>query len=65
TAYEDSDDPVRKRHLLRLWVSLDPPRQLRDRIGRARGLAGLLAALVKARIDRAVHGRSPRQPAPA
>ncbi len=65
TAYEDGDDPARKRHLLRLWVSLDPPRRLRDRIGRARGLAGLLGALVKARLDRAVHGRSPRQPPPA
>jgi hypothetical protein len=64
TAYEDHEDPARKRHLLRLWVSLDAPRRLRDRIGRARGAAQLVAALVRARIDRAVRGRSPRQPAP-
>jgi hypothetical protein len=64
TAYEDDDDPAHKRHLLRLWVSLDPPRRWRDRIGRARGLAELVGAQLKARIDRAVHGRSPRQPAP-
>lgn len=65
TAYEDHDDPARKRHLLRLWVSLDAPRRLRDRIGRARGAAHLVAALVRARIDRAVRGRSPRHPARA
>lgn len=64
TAYDDDDDPARKRHLLRLWVSLHAPGRLRDRIGRARGLAELVGAHVKARIDRAVHGRSPRQPAP-
>ena len=64
TAYEDYEDPARKRHLLRLWVSLDAPRRLRDRIGRARGAAGLVAALVKMRIARAVRGRSPRHSAP-
>jgi hypothetical protein len=63
TAYEDHDDPARKRHLLRLWVSLDAPRSLGDRIGRARGAAQLVAALVRGRIGRAVRGRSPRQPA--
>lgn len=60
TAYEDHADPARRRHLLRLWVSLDAPHRLRDRLGRARGLAELVGGLVKARIDRAVHGRSPR-----
>jgi hypothetical protein len=64
TAYEDHDGPARKRHLLRLWVSLDPPRRLRDRIGRAWGAARLIASLVRARIDRAVGGPSPRQPRP-
>jgi len=64
TAYEDHDDPARKRHLLRLWVSLAAPHRLRDRLGRARGAAQLVAALVRARIDRAVHGRSPRRSAP-
>jgi hypothetical protein len=61
TAYEDHTDPARKRHLLRLWVSLDAPRRLRDRALRARSVASLLAALARARIDRAVRGPSPRR----
>jgi hypothetical protein len=61
TAYEDHAEPARKRHLLRLWVSLDPPRRLRDRAARLRGLAPLLTALACARITRAVRGRSPRR----
>jgi Taurine catabolism dioxygenase TauD, TfdA family len=61
TAYEDHDDPARKRHLLRLWVSLDAPRGLRDRLGRAHSLASLLVALVRARLERTLHGRSPRR----
>lgn len=63
TAYEDHDDPARKRHLLRLWISLDPPRRLRDRVGRARSGAQLALAIVRGRIDRALRGRSPRRAA--
>jgi hypothetical protein len=59
TAYEDHAEPERKRHLLRLWVSLEAS-SLRDRIGRARGGARLLAALMRARLDRIVHGRANR-----
>lgn len=61
TAYEDHVDPARKRHLLRLWVSLDPPRRLRDRTARLRGVAPLLAALARARIGRALRGRAARR----
>ncbi|TMQ02495.1 MAG: TauD/TfdA family dioxygenase [Deltaproteobacteria bacterium] len=61
TAYEDHIDPARQRHLLRLWVSLDAPRRLRDRTARLRSVAPLITALVRARITRAVRGRSPRR----
>jgi hypothetical protein len=64
TAYEDHAEPARKRHLLRLWVSLDAPRRLRDRAARFGGVAPLLASLARARIDRAVRGRSPRRQRP-
>jgi len=64
TAYEDHDDPARKRHLLRLWVSLDAPRGLRDRLGRARSLAPILVDLVRARLQRTLRGRSPRRSQP-
>lgn len=41
TAYEDWPEPERKRHLLRLWISLDEGRPLPDRFGR-----GVTAGLV-------------------
>lgn len=42
TAYEDWPEPERKRHLLRLWISLDNGRALPARFGRGvtAGLAG-------------------------
>ena len=61
TAYEDHAEPACKRHLLRLWVSLDTRPGLRDRLARLRGGAPLLAALARARIDRAVRGRRARR----
>jgi hypothetical protein len=61
TAYEDHAEPARKRHLLRLWVSLATPRDVRDRVGRARSLAGLVAGLARMRLERALRGRSPRR----
>jgi hypothetical protein len=64
TAYEDHAEPARKRHLLRLWVSLDAPHRLRERASRVRGAASLLAALARARIDRAARGPSPRRRTP-
>ena len=63
TAYEDHPEPERKRHLLRLWVSLDPPRRLRDHVGRARSVTRIVASLARARIDRALHGRAIRRAA--
>jgi hypothetical protein len=60
TAYEDHAEPARKRHLLRLWVSLGAPQRLRDRVARIRGVARLVTGLARARVDRAVRGRSPR-----
>ncbi len=65
TAYEDHPEPERKRHLLRLWVSLDAAHGLRDRLGRARSLTRILASLARARLQRALRGRSPRRPAQA
>jgi hypothetical protein len=64
TAYEDHSDPARKRHLLRLWVSLNPPRGLRDRAARLRAVAPLLASLARARLSRVIRGRSPRRRIP-
>lgn len=42
TSYEDWPEPERKRHLLRLWISLDDGRPLPERFGRGvtAGLAG-------------------------
>lgn len=65
TAYEDDADPARRRHLLRLWVSLAGDRSARDRVGRAISLAGMLGGLARARVTRRIRGRSPRRaPAP-
>lgn len=61
TAYEDHTDPALKRHLLRLWVSVDPPQRLRERASRLRGVAQIGVALARARVERALHGRSPRR----
>ncbi len=61
TAYEDHAEPARKRHLLRLWVSLDTQPRFRDRLARLRGGVPLLAALARARVDRAVRGRHERR----
>lgn len=62
TAYEDDPDPARRRHLLRLWVSLSSSFTLRDRASRAGSLARILASFGRARLDRLRHGRSPRRP---
>jgi hypothetical protein len=61
TAFEDHPDPARKRHLLRLWVSVESQPPLRERIARLRDSVPLLAAVARARIDRAVHGRQQRR----
>jgi Taurine catabolism dioxygenase TauD, TfdA family len=61
TAFEDHPDPARKRHLLRLWISLESQPSLRERIARLRDGVPLLAALARGRIDRAVRGRQQRR----
>lgn len=63
TAYEDDPDPARKRHLLRLWLSLDRARSLRERAATAAAYARLLATLGRARAHRLRHGPAHRQPA--
>jgi hypothetical protein len=56
TAYEDHPEPERKRHLLRLWVSLDSSPSIRERMSRFGATAALLFGLVRARARRAVQG---------
>lgn len=60
TAYEDHDEPERKRHLLRLWLSLPRPRGFGERVRAARSLVGLARQLGSARVRRLVHGPAPR-----
>ena len=52
TAYEDHEDPTRKRHLLRLWISLHAPRSLGERAATARSLVGLVATLARVKLER-------------
>jgi hypothetical protein len=40
TAYEDDDDPIRKRHLLRLWLTLHGGRDIPEDFGRGKSKAG-------------------------
>lgn len=62
TAFEDFAEPEHKRHLLRLWVSLNPQLSLRERASRAGSLTRILASFARARLDRRLRGRSPRHP---
>jgi hypothetical protein len=62
TAYEDHPEPERRRHLLRLWISLDARTSLRDRAMRAASLASILVGLARARLARRIRGRAPRRP---
>jgi hypothetical protein len=61
SAYEDHADPARKRHLLRLWISLESHPTLRERVARLRASMPMLLALARARIDRVVRGRQQRR----
>jgi TfdA family taurine catabolism dioxygenase TauD len=61
SAYEDHEDPARKRHLLRLWISLESRTPLRERISRLRGTVPMVTALARARIDRALRGPQHRR----
>ncbi len=47
TGYVDHDVPEQRRHLLRLWLTLESPGSLRERWLRARALAELLVPLAR------------------
>ncbi len=47
TAYQDDPDPIRRRHLLRLWLSFDEPLSLADRLRKKRALLGLAWAVAR------------------
>lgn len=46
TAFADDPDPARRRHLLRLWLSLEPPPGPADQLRRLRSLAPLAWSLL-------------------
>lgn len=48
--YTDWDEPERKRHLLRLWLSFPTQRSMKARASEWRAAAQLVAALVKGRV---------------
>jgi hypothetical protein len=58
TAYADAGE--RRRHLLRLWISAEPPGGLRDRARRLASRAGLLASLAAARLRGRLSGPAAR-----
>jgi len=60
TAYEDHAEPERRRHLLRLWLSLDRARSVRERALGAVSLAGLVQSLARAKVRRLSHGAASR-----
>lgn len=61
TAYEDHDDPERKRHLLRLWVSFASRASLADRARTLESRAALVATLLRHRVRRLLRGPSARR----
>lgn len=50
TAYVDHDDPALKRHLLRLWLSIEEPAGLVERFRKSAASAGLIAGIVRERL---------------
>lgn len=50
TAFIDHEEPEKKRHLLRLWLSFDNPASLRARLSKAAEGARLLTELARGRI---------------
>ncbi len=53
TDYEDHSEPARKRHLLRLWISLPASRSLATRWRKERSRAGMLAATIHMKVKHA------------
>lgn len=54
TDYEDHPEPERKRHLLRLWISLPSSRSLVARLRKERSRAGMLATTIRLKVQYAV-----------
>ncbi len=50
TAYVDHDDPQRRRHLLRLWLTTEAPRSMAARVRRVIATSELVAALARRRL---------------
>ncbi len=50
TAYSDPPEPSKRRHLLRLWLSIEEPKPLGERILRWRATAKLARTLLAARL---------------
>ena len=59
TAYDDGPESGRRRHLLRLWLTLEHPGSLRQRALVERSRATLVARLLRERLRRLVHGPAP------
>jgi len=56
TVYEDHPEPERKRHLLRLWISLRSTSSLQSRLRKERSRAGMIATLLGSKVQRRIHG---------
>jgi len=54
TAYDDFAEPERKRHLLRLWISLDDAKHLRERWLVERSRAGIIASTAVLKLTHAL-----------
>lgn len=58
TDYEDHPEPERKRHLLRLWISLPTRRSLATRIRKERSRAQMVGTTIRMKVWRAMHRAS-------
>jgi hypothetical protein len=54
TDYEDYPEPERKRHLLRLWISLPSTRSLTTRLRKERSRAEMLATTIRLKVKHAM-----------
>ncbi|MEM9729851.1 MAG: TauD/TfdA family dioxygenase [Myxococcota bacterium] len=62
TGYEDFDEPERKRHLLRLWISLPGQPDFRNRVLTERSRLGIVASTAGLKLGHAVRRASRRSP---
>lgn len=58
TDYQDAPEPAPRRHLLRLWLSLDRSYSLREQALRARAAAGILVGLARRKWLRANNSKT-------